>query len=94
MMLIPRAIPTTMLGAWLVAQATLPVSDVELWRYAVTQGGLLIVVLVLFWAYRRDSQERYQTMVQLVSQNTSASQKAADASERVAIAVERLERLS
>ncbi len=36
-----------------VAPTLLP-HDAELMRWAVTQGGLLVVVLLLVWSYRRD----------------------------------------
>lgn len=83
-----------------VAIAVEPLTnDTELMRYAITQGGLLFVVLVLLWSYRRDNlgalkerEDQIKVMADMVSQSTAALTKSADASDRMARAVESLER--
>lgn len=79
------------------ATAPAPASDAELVRYAITQGGLLAVVLVLLWSYRRDTlsvlkeqENRLQILTDLVSSATEALTKSADATDRMARAVEQL----
>lgn len=70
-------------------------ADADLTRYAVTQGGLLIVVLVLLWSIRNDSKrkdERLEVMIDLVAASTAALTRSADTGERLARAVENLER--
>lgn len=73
--------------------------ETDLVRYAITQGGLLAVVLVLLWSYRRDAMrqlsekdERLAVMTELVRLSTAALTRSADASERMARAVENLDR--
>jgi hypothetical protein len=68
----------------------------DLVRYALTQGGLLAVVLVLLWSYRRDNlsvlqeeRDRNIVLTGLVSASTTAFVKAADAIDRNSRAVER-----
>lgn len=90
----------------LVAAALEPVmGSPDLVKYAITQGGLLFVVLVLLWFYRRDllrisqhDEDKASVLVTLVQQNTQAMTQAAAAStaneqaaNRLASAVERLE---
>ena len=55
------------------------VGDVDLYKYAITQGGLLAVVLVLLWSYRRDfkrivddQQARLGVMTELVQCSATA----------------------
>lgn len=76
----------------LVVAAMEPVmtTETDLFRYAVTQGGLLAIVLVLLWFYRRDflsmkarDDETIATLVSLVKENTAETVKSAAASERV-----------
>jgi hypothetical protein len=91
-----------MLSAALLATAAEPiVGDADLVRYAITQGGLLAVVLVLLWSYRRDSmrmllerENRLAVMTELVQASTAALTRSAEACERMARAVENLERRS
>lgn len=67
------------------------VSEPDLLRYALTQGGLLGVALVLLYFYRRDitqqiarKDERLEYFASMVAANTAAM-------ERMATAVERLD---
>lgn len=80
----------------MVAAAVEPVvSDTDLPRYALTQGGLLAVVLVLLWSYRKDlngvireHESAHATMTELVQDSTAANVKTAEALERMARAIE------
>lgn len=88
---------TGMLMAFAVDAASPESTD--LMRYAITQGGLLAVVLVLLWSYRKDTlsvlheqEDRLKVLTDLVTQSTGALMKSADASERMARAVENLNR--
>lgn len=95
-----------MLGMSLVVAAAEPLlGEVDLAKYALTQGGLLIVVLVLIWLQRRDNEriskkdeEKIVVLTDLVRASTVAMTHAAEASiasekanHRLARAVERLE---
>jgi hypothetical protein len=86
----------TMTTALLVtALETVAPSDPDLVRYAVTQGGLLAVVLILLWSMHRDSSrkdERLEVMTDLVAQSTAATARATEVLERLARSVENLER--
>lgn len=73
--------------------------DLDLTHYVVTQGGLLAVVLILLWTLRKDYQgilreqgERLKVMTDLVTASTVALTRSADATERMARAVENLDR--
>lgn len=74
-------------------------ADPDLTRYAITQGGLLAVVMVLLYFYRKDfraqiadQDERLEVMTGLVIANTTAMTKAASASEANEKAAHRLSR--
>lgn len=74
-------------------------SDTDLVRYAITQGGLLAVVIVLLWNYRRDAMrqlsskdEQLAVMIELVKLSTTALTRSSDACDRMARAAENLER--
>lgn len=70
-------------------------SQPDLVKYAITQGGLLAVVLVLIWSNRVDAKrkdERLEVMTNLVATATQALTKASETSDRLARAVENLER--
>jgi len=41
-------------GAAVTPETMPPAPDADFWRWAVTQGGLLVGALVLGWSYRRD----------------------------------------
>jgi hypothetical protein len=76
-----------------------PTGDFDVVRYAITQGGLLAVVLVLLWTYRRDlmrqmsdKNDRIAVMTDIVQAATTALTRYADACDRMARAVENLER--
>lgn len=94
-----RGLPITM--ALLLFATVEPVldSNPDLVKYAITQGGLLAVVLVLLWSYRRDAMgqlkskdEQLSVMTTLVSNATVALTRSAEAGERMARAVEVFER--
>lgn len=75
-------------------------------RYAITQGGLLAVVLVLLWNIKADARrreealraegdqkdERLEVMTTLVGKTVEAMTRQSEMSERVATALENLER--
>lgn len=69
-----------LIAATLVVATLEPVSgDVDLTKYAITQGGLLAVVLVLLFFYRRDfmrvqqrDDEKISILTDLVEKNTTA----------------------
>src|SRR4051812_22149918 len=74
------------------------VGDVDLVKYAVTQGGLLAVVLVLMWSYRRDWQrtlseerDRSSATLTLAKETTFALTRSTEICERLTKAVEKLE---
>lgn len=71
------------------------VDETTLIKYAVTQGGLALVLLVVFWSYRRDlsrievrDQEKLQIVTFLVEKNTAALVNAEATNARLARAVE------
>lgn len=79
----------------IVAATVEPVSEPDLLRYGLTQGGLLAVVLVLLWSYRKDMigkladrDDHLIVMTGLVSKSTEAQWKSAEAVERMARALE------
>jgi hypothetical protein len=68
-------------------------ADPDLTRYALTQGGLLIVVLVLLWSNRKESSrkdDRIEVLTTLVADTTAAVTKGTETTERLARAVESL----
>lgn len=77
-----------------------PVTDeTGLVRYAVTQGGLLAVVLVLLYFQRQNekdrasrAQDRIDTLVGIVEKSSDAHVANAVAIQRLATAVENFER--
>lgn len=83
-LLFPRG---TLLVAVLGMAMTEPIiAEPDLFRYAFTQGGLLIVVLILLWSYRKDSlgalmfeRERVSVLTDLVASTREASVRSADA---------------
>lgn len=61
------------------AETSRPMDNLEFWKYALTQGGLTIVCLVLFWWITRDLKRREavkdedkQILIGLVDKNTVA----------------------
>ena len=73
-------------------------TEPDLLRYAITQGGLLAVVLVLLWSYRRDflriqqkDDDKIALLTTLVADNTVATTRTAEATHRLAKAVEKLD---
>jgi hypothetical protein len=80
------------------AESQSPVPNVELSKYAVTQGGLAVVCLVMFFYNRRDYIKRArdernekQLLVELVQQNTVALTTQTETTSRVARALEMLQ---
>lgn len=72
-------------------------TDPELFKWALTQGGLVLVLLVVGWTYRRDfsrlldnDTEKLHILTTLVATNTSAMERAAAASTAVERSVQRL----
>lgn len=89
----------------LFALAEPTAADGEFIRYAITQGGLLAVVLVLLWYIRQqhtatvddkdrqinEKDNRLDVITTLVSNNTIAMTKSADAINTLARTVEKIE---
>lgn len=70
-------------------------AEPDLLRYAITQGGLLAVVLVLLWSIRLESRrkdDRLAVLTKLVADSTAALTKNTEQGDRLARAVENLER--
>ncbi len=89
--------PTGMSGTL----ATQPSGDgmlsIDMLKYGLTQGGLTLVLLVVFWSYRRDlgrieqrDQEKLAIVTALVEKNTAALVTSEQTNERLARAVEAL----
>jgi hypothetical protein len=96
-----------MLTLLIVATAAEPVvGDVDLVKYGVTQGGLLLVVLVLLWGFRREfrrevaverarasaTERREDLLLALVGQCNTAMQRTVNAAEEQEKATHRLAR--
>jgi hypothetical protein len=71
--------------------------DVELWKFALTQGGLTVVCLVLFWYIQRDATRKAKEadevkviLVGLVEKNTTALVQSQQTNARIARALEGL----
>jgi hypothetical protein len=47
-----------------VGSPVLNATEVQLFQWAVTQGGLVVVVLVVIWSYRRDFHRVFQSETQ------------------------------
>jgi len=74
-------------------------SEIDLMRWAITQGGLTLALIVVLWSYRRDlrrdAEEKHvqlAVLVALVRESTAANEKSAAASEANEKAVHRLAR--
>lgn len=74
--------------------------DMDLARYAITQGGLALVIFVLLWSYRRDflrvierHEEQASVLVTLVKENTAAGARTAATIEASEKAIDRLVRV-
>jgi hypothetical protein len=77
------------------AEVAPAVDETSLVKYAITQGGLAVVLLIVFWSYRRDlgrielrDQEKLQIVVTLVEKNTAAQVTLEQTSARLARAIE------
>lgn len=73
-------------GTLIIATAEPIVGDIDMTRYAITQGGLLAVVLVLIYIMRMDAQrreakgeEKAAVLIDLVQANTAALTQHTDA---------------
>lgn len=86
----------TLVATALIAATIEPaMPDFDLTRYAITQGGLLAVDLVLLWWIRQDlrrKDDRLDVMTKLVADSTAALTRNTEVSERVARALDNLER--
>lgn len=92
MVLFRTVLAATVLGAEAAAPLVSP-PDTDFTRYAMTQGGLLVVVLVLLWGIRREmlgKDNQIAELTGLVKESTEAQTKATDALERLSRAVELL----
>jgi hypothetical protein len=74
-------------------------AEPDVLRYAITQGGLFAVVLVLLWSIRRDydrlkdgQTERISVLTDLVQQSTAAQTKSAESQASMARALEEMTR--
>lgn len=72
-----------------------PAMNEELFKYAVTQGGLVVVCLVMFYVTRRDNAKKAaedkdvkEILVAIVKENTQALTANSVTTERLARAVE------
>jgi len=80
-------------------------AQLDLIKWAVTQGGLVLVTLVILWSYRKDFRTvlmmkdeqakiliaREQVLIDLIGKVTTAMTINADASQMLTRAIERLE---
>jgi methyl-accepting chemotaxis protein len=80
--------------------------DVDLVKYAITQGGLLAVVIILLWSFRREfrrqideererlqeAKDNFAVMTALVAQTNAAMQKTYSTGETQERAIHRLAR--
>jgi predicted metalloprotease len=95
---LPMARPTVAVIAMALAAAEpVIVPEQDLIRYGITQGGLVLVVLVIFWSYRRDlvrlidaKDQNLRVLTELVASNTSAATRMAEAVEAQEKVIERL----
>lgn len=69
----------------------------DFWRWTILQGGLFLALVIVLWNYRKDlvgtlaeERDREKLLVELVERSTTASNKAAAASEANERAVSRL----
>lgn len=92
------ALVFTILFAALSPEITAP-EETNIWRYAITQGGLLVVVLVLFWYIRQmhqarldDKEEKLQVMISVVSEVKVALTRSVDSGATQAKSIEGLAR--
>jgi hypothetical protein len=76
-----------------------PGLHIEFWKWAVTQGGLVVVTLVILWSYRKDfksvraeNKETLSVVAGLVKESVASTTEGAAASRAVAEALDRLER--
>ncbi|HEX4346391.1 MAG TPA: hypothetical protein VHZ73_02400 [Vicinamibacterales bacterium] len=90
MIIFRSALASSMIVAAAIEPALTP-PDMDFTRYAMTQGGLLVVVLVLLWGIRREltgKDSQITVLTQLVKDSTQAQTSTADALDRVSRAVE------
>ena len=77
-----------------VADTVLDKVDLDITRWAITQGGLALVTLVLFWSYRRDfktvlanQEDKVQVLTCLVRDTQMAITDAANAKRELTQAI-------
>lgn len=87
---------STLVQASTETPSDMPTLDMLKWAF--TQGGLVLVTLVVLWSYRKDfqgvlskQQDQITVLTGLVKEATAAMQHAASASEELKNAVERLQ---
>jgi hypothetical protein len=76
-----------------------PGMQIEFWKWAITQGGLVVVTLVILWSYRKDfksvlaqNRESLSVIAGLVKDNAVSITEGAAAARAVSEALDRLER--
>jgi hypothetical protein len=76
-----------------------PGVQIEFWKWAVTQGGLVVVTLVILWSYRKDfksvlaeNRDALSVIAGLVKENAISMTEGAAAARAVSDALDRLER--
>ena len=74
-------------------------TEYEILKWGLTQGGLVVVLLLGGWVWRRDyirllarDDEKLSVLTALVSQSTTASDKNTTATENLRLAVDDLRR--
>ncbi len=79
---------------------SMPTETIDIWKWGFTQGGLTIVVLVLFWYITRESARKLKEkaddkaiLVGLVERNAVALEKSVETNARIARALEQLRML-
>lgn len=92
-------LPPMVAAGLLFAVGEMPTDETGLVRYAVTQGGLLAVVLVLLYFQRQNekdrlvrSQDRIDTLMAIVEKSSDAHVANAIAIQQLAAAVDKFER--
>jgi hypothetical protein len=96
------ATPTTSTGDTKPSGGPMPGSstEIEFYKWAVTQGGLVLVILVVLWTYRRDMQrisakdaEKTEILTDLVADSKVAIQAATSQSAATEKSIHRLSRV-
>lgn len=92
-----RLLTTSALLVAVSVETVMPPQDFV--TYAITQGGLLAVALLMIWVWRKDTlgslqmeRDRAQALMTLVANNTEAMTKSSDAIHSQARSIEGLAR--